>query len=141
MYLICKQHHFSASHRLKGVPEDHPCGRLHGHNYKVEVMLAGTKVNEVGWVRDFAALDPVWEYIDTYLDHRHLNEVLPGRTTAECIAEHLYVTAKEKVGEVGKGGKVVAVRVWETPKSWAVYTGAKITVEDVFRMIQRGVDE
>ena len=37
MYIISKEYHFSASHQLHDLPEDHPCHRLHGHNYVVEV--------------------------------------------------------------------------------------------------------
>ena len=43
MYTIAKQFSFSASHVIDGVPEDHPCGRLHGHNYTVEVQLAAER--------------------------------------------------------------------------------------------------
>lgn len=39
MFRITKEFHFSASHQLTGLPEDHQCARLHGHNYIVEVEL------------------------------------------------------------------------------------------------------
>ena len=39
MYRISKEFHFSASHQLIGLPEDHQCARLHGHNYIVVVEL------------------------------------------------------------------------------------------------------
>ena len=39
MFSISKQFHFCASHIIEGVPEGHPCGRLHGHNYVVELVL------------------------------------------------------------------------------------------------------
>jgi 6-pyruvoyltetrahydropterin/6-carboxytetrahydropterin synthase len=39
MYTIAKRFAFSASHVIGGLSVDHPCGRLHGHNYEVEVSL------------------------------------------------------------------------------------------------------
>jgi P-type Ca2+ transporter type 2C len=39
MYTIAKRFAFSASHVIGGLPADHPCARLHGHNYEVEVVL------------------------------------------------------------------------------------------------------
>jgi 6-pyruvoyltetrahydropterin/6-carboxytetrahydropterin synthase len=115
MYKIKKEHHFSASHQLEGVPEGHPCGRLHGHNYKVEAVLEGEELTEPGFVRDFGDLDVLWKYIDEELDHHDLNAKLPCRTSAECIARHLYEKAKPDLPELA------AVRVSETPKSWATY--------------------
>ncbi len=42
MYTIAKRFTFSASHVIGGLPEEHPCARLHGHNYEVEVVLQST---------------------------------------------------------------------------------------------------
>jgi len=39
MHRIGKRFSFSASHFIGGLPADHPCARLHGHNYDVEVVL------------------------------------------------------------------------------------------------------
>ena len=39
MYTIAKRFAFSASHTIGGLPPEHPCARLHGHNYEVEVIL------------------------------------------------------------------------------------------------------
>ena len=56
------------------------------------------------------------EFIDTTVDHNHLNEVLGhNRTTAEVIGKWLYDWSKARWPEV------IAVRVQETPKTWAEY--------------------
>src|SRR5215468_9371730 len=34
-YTISKFFEFSAAHHLTGLPDDHPCSRVHGHNYVV----------------------------------------------------------------------------------------------------------
>ena len=115
MYTIAKQFSFSARHIIEGLPETHPCSRLHGHNYTVEVQLAGGGLDAVGFVVDYNDLETFKRLIDDELDHRHLNDVLSGPTTAEHIAYHLYERAK------GLWDQVVAVRVSETPKTWAEY--------------------
>lgn len=117
MYRITKQFSFSASHRLDHLPEDHPCFRLHGHNYVVEVVLESDGLDEDGFVRDYNELSPLEEYIDEKLDHRHLDDALPQGmiSSAENIARHLYDFAASRWPEVA------AVRVSETPKTWAEY--------------------
>lgn len=111
MYTITKEFAFSASHQLLGLPEDHQCARLHGHNYVVELELAAGVLNDVGFVVDYGELAPFKRYLDHVLDHRHLNDVLGFNPTAELLARHLYYVALEHWPEVR------AVRVRETPKT------------------------
>jgi 6-pyruvoyltetrahydropterin/6-carboxytetrahydropterin synthase len=116
MYTIAKRFSFSASHFIGGLPEQHPCARLHGHNYDVEVILQSAALDEIGFVRDYRELSALGGMIDQSLDHRHLNEVLGhDRTTAEMIAKWLYDWCEARWPEV------VAVRVSETPRTWAEY--------------------
>ncbi|TCD14205.1 6-pyruvoyl trahydropterin synthase family protein [Oricola cellulosilytica] len=116
MYRITKEFHFSASHQLCKLPDDHPCARLHGHNYIVVVELASQDVDGNGFVRDYRELAPLKNYIDDTFDHRHLNEVLGhDSVTAECLAHHLFGWCRERWPET------TAVRVSETPKTWAEY--------------------
>jgi len=115
MYKISKQFSFSASHILEGLPLEHPCSRMHGHNYVVTVHLKAKQLNEVGFVKDYRDLDNVKHYIDEMLDHRHLNEILPFNPTAENIAKYLYDTFINDIPEL------YAVEVSETPKTTAVY--------------------
>lgn len=116
MYTISKEYHFSASHQLHQLPKDHPCARMHGHNYVVEVELQSKTLNAVGFVRDYRELDALKAYIDEKFDHRHLNDILgDNNVTAEQIAKHFYDWCKAKWAEVS------AVRVRETPKSIAEY--------------------
>jgi 6-pyruvoyltetrahydropterin/6-carboxytetrahydropterin synthase len=116
VYRINKQFHFSASHVLDGLPADHQCGRLHGHNYVVEVVLEGEVLNAVGFVRDYGELSPIKRFIDEVLDHRHLNDVFPGiQTSAENMARILYERWKSEIPELA------GVRISETPKTWAEF--------------------
>ncbi|WP_367716387.1 6-carboxytetrahydropterin synthase QueD [Nitratireductor sp. GISD-1A_MAKvit] len=116
MYRVSKEFHFSASHRLANLPDDHPCARLHGHNYIVVVELAGERLDNHGFVRDYRELKPLKDHIDDTLDHRHLNEVFGhDGVTAEFLAKALFDWCRTRWSEV------TAVRVSETPKTWAEY--------------------
>lgn len=116
MYTISKQFHFSASHQLLDLPDEHPCARMHGHNYIVEVVLQSETLNQYGFVLDYNDLSALKDFIDNKLDHRHLNDVLGNNaTTAEHLAKYLYDWANAKWPEVS------SMRVSETPKTWAVY--------------------
>lgn len=121
MYSIMKEFSFSGSHQLIGLPEDHPCSRLHGHNWRVRVELSEQPDN-IGFVRDYRDLDTFKRYIDEEIDHRHLNEVIPAppngslnNTTAEHLAYYFYQWCRARWPEV------VSVSVSETPKTWARY--------------------
>jgi 6-pyruvoyltetrahydropterin/6-carboxytetrahydropterin synthase len=115
MYIISKQFHFSASHQLPTLPEGHPCKRLHGHNYVVEVVLQAEALDEHGFVIDYGDLKPFKQMIDDTLDHRHLNDVLPCTPSSENLARYLYDWAKARWPQVAE------MRVSETPRTWAVY--------------------
>ncbi|MFE9018924.1 6-pyruvoyl tetrahydropterin synthase family protein [Streptomyces sp. NPDC007808] len=121
MLSITKEFHFSASHRLAGLPPDHPCGRLHGHNYVVVLELSATEddLTGPGFVRDYGELGVFKKWLDDTVDHRHLNDVLTGTNpSAEHIAMWIYRTWAADFPEL------TAVRVSETPKTWATYRPA-----------------
>lgn len=119
-YRITKRHHFSAAHRLRKVPLGHPCGRPHGHNYVVELVLQSAGLDG-DWVRDYGDLRPVFDFIDREWDHRDLNVwfrhhgIEDWDTTAERLAQVLFERCREWCPEL------IAVRVSETPKTWAEY--------------------
>ena len=116
MYTIAKRFGFSASHVIGGLPDEHPCARLHGHNYEVEVVLQSTTLDSAGFVCDFNELASLKDFIDQTIDHRHLNEVLGhDRTTTEVLSKWLYDWCKLRWPEV------LAVRVSETPGTWTEY--------------------
>ncbi|QPZ90975.1 6-carboxytetrahydropterin synthase QueD [Thioclava electrotropha] len=115
MFRIRKEFHFSASHQLSHLREDHQCARLHGHNYIVVVELAAATLDENGFVRDYHDLKPLKAYIDDTFDHRHLNDVMEVPSTAENMAKHFYDWCKARWPETS------AALVSETPKTWAEY--------------------
>jgi 6-pyruvoyltetrahydropterin/6-carboxytetrahydropterin synthase len=118
MYTIAKRFAFSASHIIGGLPPEHPCGRLHGHNYDVEVVLQSAALDDVGFIRDCHELSALKEFLDATVDHKHLNEVLGhDQTTTEIISKWLFDWCRTRWPET------VAVRISETPNTWAEYRG------------------
>ena len=95
---IACEYTFEASHQL--LRPDWPaernervfgrCVRLHGHSYRLVIGLYGPLDAETGMVVNFSELDAVVEErILDALDHRNLNEVVGGITTAENLVLNL----------------------------------------------------
>ena len=120
MFTVSKRFSFSASHVLFGLGDDHPCSRLHGHNYEIEVIAAAEVLDERGFVVDFKELDLVKDWVDATLDHRHLNDVMEGQPSAEAIAKLICDWCRTSLPSA-VAERVVAVRAWETPKAYAEY--------------------
>lgn len=110
---IAKQYSFSAAHMLPEVGEGHPCKRLHGHNYLVEVEFRG-EIASNGFCGnlDFASMDESMAPLLKQLDHYYLNDI-PGleNPTAENIAAWILKNFEPHF--------LYSVKVWETPKCWA----------------------
>ncbi len=129
---ISKDFNFSASHRLNGLPEGHQCSRLHGHNYRVRLSIAGSIVAP-GFVVDYGELAFFKGWIDQTLDHRHLNDVMDSNPTAENLAAWMASLVGERLQTMGhENVAVVKVSVSETPKTWAIVTRT---------MVARAVEE
>ena len=115
MYRISKQFSFSASHVLDLLPKDHPCSRLHGHNYRVTLHLKSETLDQYGFVKDYHALKPVRKFIDETLDHQHLNDCMPCPPTSENIARFIFERFATEIPEL------YAVEVSETPQTSCIY--------------------
>jgi 6-pyruvoyltetrahydropterin/6-carboxytetrahydropterin synthase len=122
MYTISKEFKFAASHSLENLPENHPCSRVHGHNYTVMVELRSNALNEAGFVLDYRALEPIKKWIDEVLDHRHLNDIVEFNPSAENLANYLHHNCQKLLPDLYKKGIwISAITVSETDKTWARY--------------------
>ena len=72
---LVKEFRFEAAHHLPKFPEGHKCRRLHGHSFRVRIMVRGHVDEETGIIRDFADLSDAWEPLFDQLDHQYLNKV------------------------------------------------------------------
>lgn len=107
-----------AARRLPELPPEHPCARLHGHSFQVEVHVRGPLHAELGWVLDFAELQRAWAPIHAALDHRCLNDV-PGLENP--TSEHLARWIWDRLAPALPGLSRVAVM--ETAASGCIYRG------------------
>ncbi len=112
---------FAAAHLLRDYPGQ--CSRLHGHNWKVEVELIATALDEVGMGLDFKAIKAAAKEVIARLDHHHLNEIPPFdkiNPTAENIAAYLYRELAHSLN--GPRTRIGAVTLWETERACVRYS-------------------
>ena len=113
-----KTFQFEAAHLLPRLPKAHKCRRLHGHSFKVEIVVAGECDQKLGWLMDYAditaAFKPVWDK----LDHYYLNEI-PGleNPTSENLARWIWRKLKPSLPLLSK------VVINETCTSGCEYSG------------------
>ncbi len=112
---------FSASHCLRGY--EGPCENLHGHNFGVEVVVEGERLDpKVEYLVDFKKLRGKLREILAGLDHRHLNEVPPfdaENPSSENLARYLYRQLEPALE--GEAARLVSVSVSEKDASKATY--------------------
>jgi 6-pyruvoyltetrahydropterin/6-carboxytetrahydropterin synthase len=126
--LVGRRESFNAAHQLydPDLSEDEnrrlfgKCANLHGHNYVLEVVVAGEVDQASGYVLDLKSLsDLIAEHIISDVDHHNLNTDVPwlkGRVpTAENLAQAFWERLRPELPE----GLLRSVRVWETDKNWA----------------------
>ena len=86
---------FEAAHWLPTFPEGHKCRRLHGHSYRVEVVVAGEVDPQRGYLIDYGDIASACEPVRTQLDHYCLNEVAGlENPTSENIARWIWERLK-----------------------------------------------
>ncbi len=105
---------FDAAHSLPGYQGK--CANLHGHTYKVEVVVEGSK-GENGFVMDFFQLKKILNSVLEDLDHTNLNGLLPN-PTAENIAELLGLRLRHKLE--GLHVSLVSLKLWEGKNKWVM---------------------
>ena len=121
MFKIKILSNFSAAHFLRGYKGK--CESLHGHNWKVEVMVLASKLDELGMVMDFSELKKITKRILEDLDHKQINEIeyfKQYNPSSEEMAKYIFDRIQSEVK--GKGVAVYEVRVWETESSCAIYS-------------------
>jgi 6-pyruvoyltetrahydropterin/6-carboxytetrahydropterin synthase len=104
--------------RLPNLPPEHPCARLHGHSFQIEVHVAGPLDPRLGWVVDFADIQAAWQPIHASLDHRCLNDI---EGLDNPTSEHLALWIWDRLKPALPG--LARVTVMETAVSGCSYTG------------------
>jgi 6-pyruvoyltetrahydropterin/6-carboxytetrahydropterin synthase len=122
MYTLTTRLEFAAAHRLRGY--DGNCARLHGHNWKIDIMVAGEQLNEIGMLIDFKELKRRGNALLSELDHFYLNDIEPFdlelNPTAENIAFYLFQRLSQELNN--ERMYVKSVTAWETDRSAATFS-------------------
>jgi 6-pyruvoyltetrahydropterin/6-carboxytetrahydropterin synthase len=116
MYKIKVESDFSSAHNLRGYRGK--CEELHGHNWKVEVLLCASRLDKSGMLEDFKVLKMQLNRILDTLDHKYLNDIAyfsKVNPTSENIAKYIFDRLKTQ------NPKLKAVTVWESDDSCATY--------------------
>lgn len=88
---LVKSFGFESAHWLPTFPEGHKCRRMHGHSFRVEVIVEGEVDPAKGYLIDFAEIRAAIDPIQKQLDHRVLNEVAGLEIpTSEVLAAWVY---------------------------------------------------
>jgi 6-pyruvoyltetrahydropterin/6-carboxytetrahydropterin synthase len=120
MYELMVETQFSAAHQLRGYKGK--CENLHGHNWRVQVVINSEKLNDIGLAIDFHELKKLTDEFVSSLDHAVLNEIFPFteiNPSSENIARWLYDSLTKKFSD--SPVQVSSVTVWESETASATY--------------------
>jgi 6-pyruvoyltetrahydropterin/6-carboxytetrahydropterin synthase len=125
---IARRESFNAAHQLRDPHLSEAenrrlfgkCSNLHGHNYVLEVVVAGQVDQSSGYVLDLKVLsDVIGRQIIQDVDHRNLNTDVPWLDGRIPTAENLALVFWDRLAKEFPDGLLRSVRVWETEKNWA----------------------
>ncbi len=121
MFRLKVQDYFSSAHYLRNYKGS--CENLHGHNWKVELLVEGSQLNNLDILIDFKILKSILKETLNELDHKLLNEIPYFKNvnpSSERLAEYIFKKIKDKLSQYSNI-KVKEVTVYETDKVSATY--------------------
>jgi 6-pyruvoyltetrahydropterin/6-carboxytetrahydropterin synthase len=126
--LVSRRESFNAAHQLRDPAlsdEDNQrlfgkCANLHGHNYVLEVVVAGEIDPRTGYVLDLKRLsDLICRLVVQEVDHRNLNTDVSWLRERIPTAENLAAAFWDRLRPELPEGSLHSLRLWETDKNWA----------------------
>jgi 6-pyruvoyltetrahydropterin/6-carboxytetrahydropterin synthase len=137
MVYVSRKAHFSAAHRLFNptFTEDRneevfdKCNnpRGHGHNYTLEVTVAGQPDPETGYVIDLKKLARLMdELVIERVDHKHLNYDVPELRGIIPTAENIAIVFWQLLEPKIEDGKLFSVRLFESDNNFVEYRGEPV---------------
>jgi 6-pyruvoyltetrahydropterin/6-carboxytetrahydropterin synthase len=122
MFEVAVEQSFSSAHALRNYKGR--CENVHGHNWKVRVVIEGEKLDATGMLVDFLDVKSLVGEILDRIDHQFLNEIPPFdvvNPSAENIAEYFYQQLDGKLTETPVPVRIREVKIWETEIQSATY--------------------
>ncbi len=115
---LTKSFTFEAAHWLPTFPDGHKCRRMHGHSFRVDIVVEGDVPQDKGYLIDYGQIKDAAGPIVDELDHRLLNEIEGlENPTAELITKWVYDRLKPALP------LLFEVRIHETCTTAAAYRG------------------
>ena len=109
---------FESAHWLPTFPDGHKCNRLHGHSFRVDVVVEGEVPEEDGYLVDFGVIKAAIKPIEEQLDHRCLNDIEGlENPTSEMLARWIWNRLAPSLPMLSE------IHVHETCTSSCVYRG------------------
>ena len=121
MYRLSVKSEFSAAHSLREYKGK--CEALHGHNWKVEAVVAAAKLDRQGLALDFHKIKKALKEALDELDHKYLNQLSyfkKHNPTSEELAK--YIFEKLLLHMLKDNCHLQAVTVWESDSCSATYS-------------------
>lgn len=88
---LVKSFSFEAAHWLPTFPQEHKCRRMHGHSFRVDVVIQGEVESAKGYLIDYGEIKAAIEPIRKQLDHYCLNEIEGlENPTSEMLAKWIW---------------------------------------------------
>jgi 6-pyruvoyltetrahydropterin/6-carboxytetrahydropterin synthase len=131
---VTRKVHFNAAHRLHN-PEksaawnEETFGKCnnpnwHGHNYELEVTVAGEPDPDSGYVVDLGDLkDVLHERVVDKVDHKNLNLEVDFMDGVIPSTENFAVAIWNQIEGALPSGRLHCVRLYETPRNFVEYRG------------------
>jgi 6-pyruvoyltetrahydropterin/6-carboxytetrahydropterin synthase len=114
MFEVTVEQVFAAGHALRNYKGK--CENVHGHNFKVQVVIEGERLDQTGLLVDFIDVKDLMRAVIARLDHQFLNDVPPfdvRNPSAENIAEYFH--QEMSIGLTTTVPiRIREVKVWET---------------------------
>ena len=129
---VYRKAHFNAAHRLHNPNWSDArnqevfglCNNpnYHGHNYELEVRVAGEVDPETGYLIDLKVLkDLIYEEVELRFDHKNLNLDTEEFKALNPTAEHICYVIWKLLRARLDARYELAVRLYETPRNYVDY--------------------
>ena len=122
MFEVAVEQSFASAHALRNYKGR--CENVHGHNWKVRVVIEGEQLDATGMLVDFLDVKSFMGEILDRIDHQFLNEIPPFdviNPSAENIAEYFYQQMTGRLAETPVPVRIREVKIWETEIQSATY--------------------
>ena len=131
---VFRREHFNAAHRLNNTNWNEETNRqifgkcnnpnYHGHNYLLEVAVAGPIDSDTGYVIDMKILsDIIKEEVTERYDHKNLNLVIPEFEKLNPTAENIAVIIWERIRKRLNDKLALSIKLYETERNFVEYSG------------------